>query len=78
MVRYVEKEMESYPIVKEMSSQKLKEDEELTRHKRCTSTQLMKYAYDIINQTDYLIIEEIRQVLHNLNDKEIRENEVTL
>jgi hypothetical protein len=38
----------------------------------------MKYAYDIINQTDYLIIEEIRQVLHNLNDKEIRENEVTL
>jgi hypothetical protein len=38
----------------------------------------MKYAYDLINQTDYLMIEEIRQVLHGLNEKEISENEVTL
>lgn len=42
------------------------------------STQLMKFAYDLINQPEYLLIEEIRQTLHSLNYKEIGENEVTI
>lgn len=38
----------------------------------------MKYAYDFVNASNYHLIEETRSLLYSLNEKEIRENEITL
>lgn len=38
----------------------------------------MKCAYEFVNQSNYLLIEETKQILRNMNETEINENEITL